>query len=121
MDPLYWNAPRTAVNVGMSIRLAPSRGDPDPIEVTAVAAGRVTFTLRSEDAARAPSVGGDFNGWRPVPMTRSGDSWTATLPVPAGHHHYAFRSADGRWFVPSWITPAFDDGFGGRTALLIVG
>ena len=70
--------------------------------------------------ARGINVVGDFNSWTPVPMTRAGNAWSVTIPLPPGTYHFAFRSADGRWFVPESIAATIDDGFGGRSALLVV-
>jgi hypothetical protein len=36
-------------------------------------------------------------------------------------YHYAFRSADGEWFVPASMAGRRDDGMGGHVAMLVVG
>ena len=52
-------------------------------------------------------------------MTLEGGAWVARVPVAPGAYHYAYRAADGRMLVPEGI-PSVDDGFGGRSALLVV-
>ena len=34
-------------------------------------------------------MGGDFNGWAPVPMARSGEEWVLSLPLRPGVYRYA--------------------------------
>ncbi len=53
-------------------------------------------------------------------MAREGRFWTVTLPVRAGVHRYAFRAADGDWFVPASVPGRTDDGFGGVSAIVVV-
>lgn len=122
-DPLYRNAPRRSWSLGVTRRLgraAPAVSTPAlPIGPERVEGG-VTFRLPASASAAAPLLGGDFNGWRPVPMVREGDAWTLTLPLARGVYRYAYRGANGAWFVPEGTTGRTDDGFGGVTAVLIV-
>lgn len=120
-DPLYWNLPRRSWSVGVSHALggAPRRAAPAAI-APAAPAGSVTLRLPLAEAAEAPAVAGDFNDWTPVPMTRAGDAWTLTLPLEPGVYRYAFRRADGSWFVPESVPGRVDDGFGGHSAVLVV-
>jgi 1,4-alpha-glucan branching enzyme len=78
-----------------------------------------TFRVSAAEHPAAPALIGDFTGWQPVAMTKSGDVWTATVAVRPGAHHYAFRAADGRVVVPPGAATV-DDGFGGRSAVLVV-
>jgi hypothetical protein len=120
-DPLYWNLPRRSWNVGVSHALGRVRELPAPAAVAPQASdGRVTLRLPLEEAPEPPAVGGDFNDWQPTPMTRAGDEWTLTLPLAPGVYRYAFRRADGSWFVPESVPNRVDDGFGGHSAVLIV-
>lgn len=119
-DPLYWNSPRRSWNLGLSRTFGAA---PEPLLIAAAAvpaAGGVTFTVPVSEAADAPSVAGDFNAWQLVPLRRAGDVWRITLPISRGTYHYAFRAADGSWFLPSSVQARLDDGFGGVSALLIV-
>ena len=63
--------------------------------------GRKTATPFSCHApdARAVFVAGTFNDWNPTatPMTRvANGTWTAALPLAAGHHEFKFV-VDGEW------------------------
>lgn len=118
-DPVYWNPPRSTWTVGLTRRLgraAPAARLPAPRQ----RAGTVTFRLPLSASAQAPAVAGDFTRWTPVAMRREGAFWIATLPVRPGVHRYAFRRADGAWFVPEGLPGRTDDGFGGVTAVLVV-
>ena len=63
--------------------------------------GRKTATPFSCHApdAQAVFVAGTFNDWNPTatPMTRgTNGTWTAALPLAAGHHEFKFV-VDGEW------------------------
>jgi hypothetical protein len=120
-DPLYWNSARQSWNLGLSRSFgAPPRNALLLASAAVAAADGVTFTVPVSEAAEAPAVAGDFNQWQPVLLRRAGDLWRITLPIPRGTYHYAFRKADGSWFLPSSVLARLDDGFGGVSALLIV-
>lgn len=78
----------------------------------------VTFRLR-RPAADSVAVLGDFSGWEPVPMRRSGDAWTARVPVAPGVYHFGFR-VDGEWIVPDRATGVVSDEWGRENATLVV-
>jgi hypothetical protein len=119
-DPLYWNTPRRGWNAGFSHRIGRvPRGAAAPFAPLAKP-GTTTFRLPLRDFADAPRVAGDFSGWTDVLMTRDGDAWSVTLPIAAGVYRYAFRRADGDWFVPEQLPGREPDGFGGFNAVLIV-
>ena len=67
-----------------------------------------------------PSVGGDFNQWKPAPMRREGKYWSYTVAASPGVYNYAFVTADGDWFVPEDVPGRRDDGMGGKVAVLVV-
>jgi hypothetical protein len=122
MDPVYLSTPRRTWTVQVSRRIgrAPTPpAPPAPAFLPSVANGLAVFRLPRKDYPQAPSVVGDFNGWRPLAMAAEGDDWTASVRVPPGAHHYAFRGADGTIFVPPGV-PTVDDGFGGTSAVLVV-
>lgn len=120
-DPLYRLAPRLSWSIGVSRRLGRAPLPvPAALPIARVEAGRVTFRLPRSASATAPSLGGDFNGWRPVVMTARGDEWIAVVPLASGIYHYAFRMAGGAWFVPEGVSGRTDDGFGGVNAILVV-
>lgn len=124
VDPLYLGTPRRSWTVRLSRALgrAPrptvsTAAAPPPVAV--VEGGAAVFRLPRAAYASAPAVLGDFDGWTPVTLRDAGEVWMARVPVPPGVHHYAFRAADGTVFVPPGV-PAVDDGFGGRSAVLVV-
>jgi 1,4-alpha-glucan branching enzyme len=84
-------------------------------------AGRVQVRIPVADApASDVFIAGSFNGWQPLPMHREGDSWVVELTLPSGVYDYAFRSADGKWFVPASTAGRRSDGMGGYVARLVV-
>ena len=126
-DPLYWNTTRRTWSIGMTRRLgrvSPRSADsPRSAQRVDVASknGAVTLRLAVTDApAGEVAIAGDFNDWQPIPMVREGDRWVIRLPLAPGVYHYAFRSATGRWFIPTSTAGARDDGMGGRLAVLVV-
>jgi hypothetical protein len=119
-DPIYWNGARTTLSVGASLVLGRARLGRAEVEPVSQSGRNVTFSVPAGDADGAPAVVGDFNGWTPVAMARAGEVWSVTIPLDPGTYHFAFRSAEGRWFVPESIAATIDDGFGGRSALLVV-
>lgn len=118
-DPLYWNAPRRSWSIGVSRSFGSGHAATRPI-APEVHGTTVTFRIPASEARQAPALGGDFTGWDTVPMVRAGAFWSVTLPVPPGVYRYAFRRADGTWFVPAAVPGRSDDGFGGHSATLIV-
>ena len=118
-DPLYLTTTRTTFSMGVSARLG--RG---PASLAPIAErnrdGRSVIRIAARDAAGAPSIAGDFTGWKPVPMRRQGDRWIWEARLEPGVYHYAFVAADGQWFVPKSVKGRQDDGMGGETAVLVV-
>jgi len=119
-DPLFRNAPRRSWSLGVSRRLGRPAPDPAAAAAPERTAGGVTFRVPLAATREAPALGGDFNEWKPVPMVRQGDAWVLTLPLGRGVYRYAYRGADGEWFVPEGTPGRQDDGFGGVAAVLIV-
>lgn len=122
-DPLYWNLPRRSWSVGVTHGLTRRAERDRPVLRPAVRDGnRVVIAIPvSATPSRAVFVAGDFSGWRPLAMTRDGNSWTVSLPLEAGIYRYAFRTVEGRWFVPDSVPDRRDDGFGGHVAVLVIG
>lgn len=119
LDPLYLQPSQTAWNAGVSLLLGPRPGSrlpvPDHYEN-----GRATIRLPASQAATRPSIAGDFNGWKPAPMERSGDDWTFTIALEPGVYNYSFVDERGEWFVPKKHAGRKDDGMGGYVAVLVV-
>jgi hypothetical protein len=83
--------------------------------------GRVVLHLPARDAgAPPPLIAGDFTNWMPVRMERHKDEWRYSVHVSSGVYHFAFRGADGRWFVPASFPNRTDDGMGGWVATLVI-
>ena len=121
-DPLFLTAARRSWTVRVSHALGPRRraaAAPAPLELPREAAGGAAARLPVAEYPRAPFVLGDFTGWQPVEMTRTGEFWEAPLPTAPGVYRYGFRSAEGEWFVPDSL-PQADDGMGGKSAVLVV-
>ena len=118
-DPLYWNSTRRTWSVGLTQRLG--RVAPPLVPLAPSAAGTVLISVSAADApAGAVSIAGDFNNWQATPMTREGNEWVTRLSLTPGVYHYAFRSANGEWFVPTSTPGRRDDGMGGYLAVLVV-
>ena len=79
----------------------------------------VRFVLPAH-GARHVKLAGDFNGWRTDDIELSdekGDGvFTATVPLPAGHHSYLFN-VDGNW-VQDPAATSIPDGFGQQNSVL---
>jgi hypothetical protein len=118
-EPLYWTAPRRTWSVSISRTLGKPRQAASSLRLPRVSAGWAVFRLPRAEHARAPMVLGDFSDWRPVAMTDEGGAWVARVRVAPGAYHYAYRTAEGEVVVPEGV-PTVDDGFGGRSALLVV-
>lgn len=118
-EPLYWTAPRRTWSVSLSRTLGGERRAAPAIRLPRVSEGWAVFRLPLADHARAPMVLGDFSDWQPVAMTDEDGAWVARVRVAPGAYHYAYRTADGQVVVPDGV-PTVDDGFGGRSAVLVV-
>ncbi len=67
-------------------------------------------------------LAGEFNGWNAtaLPMTKTGDTWRATVKLDAGRYPYKFV-ADGTWMEDPNAAEFVDDGYGGKNSVLVVG
>jgi hypothetical protein len=122
-DPLYMQPPQTAWNVGLSVQVGGPVRPLTPLVPPVPAGyvdGRATIQLPVAESRGTPSIAGDFNGWKPAPMKRSGDRWAYTIALAPGVYSYAFVSADGTWFVPESVPGRKEDGMGGHVAVLVV-
>jgi Carbohydrate-binding module 48 (Isoamylase N-terminal domain) len=82
----------------------------------------VRFALAAP-RARAVSLAGDFNGWRPdaTPLSRGADGvWFTLMPLSRGNWSYSFV-VDGQWVEDPLAESWRADGFGGRNAVVRVG
>lgn len=121
-DPLFLAPPRTSWGVGMTFRI----GGRPPATPTAAPDirknGRVVLRLPVHEAPTTapPSVAGDFSNWTPIRMERRKNEWRYSLDLPPGVYRFAFRNADGEWFVPASVPNRTDDGMGGWVAVVVV-
>lgn len=80
----------------------------------------------SENAAggaRSVSVVGDFNGWKPgaTPLTRLENGiWTATVPLAAGRHVYAYVLDDTLIVADPRAPKAGDADYGSEGSVVMV-
>jgi len=82
---------------------------------------RVVLRLSARDTGPPPpSIAGDFTNWAPVRMERHGQEWRFLAHLSPGVYRFAFRDADGKWFVPHNFPNRTDDGMGGWVAVLVV-
>lgn len=109
------------VSAGLAFRFGGSREAalPKPRGVKPVAPGITRLSIRAPSASRV-EIAGDFNEWTPAPALRAENGvWYADLGLPPGQYRYAFRINGSQWRVPDGAT-AVDDGFGGKSAWLVV-
>jgi hypothetical protein len=88
-------------------------------EVGAADGNRRTLRIRVPNA-RTVELSGDFTGWKPVALTRTGsDRWEATLPMTAGMHRLAIRVNGEAWAPPPGVA-AVPDEFQGTVGVIVV-
>lgn len=120
-DPVYGTPARTLWGVGLRLALGDDGGLGAPAPVPDFDDdGRARIRLDASDADGAPLVAGDFNDWKPAPMTRDGGDWTFAVALEPGVYRYSFVDADGEFFVPEGTPGRRPDGFGGWVAVLVV-
>ncbi len=63
---------------------------------------------------------GTWTGWQPVPLERAADGrWVIRVTLGPGTYRFNLVIDGERWIVPDGVA-AVDDGFGGKTGLLVV-
>ncbi|GIW51353.1 MAG: hypothetical protein KatS3mg081_0708 [Gemmatimonadales bacterium] len=81
--------------------------------------GSGLLRFRVSEARRVDLVG-DWTGWEPVPMERAADgSWFVRVRLQPGVYRFNLIVDGQRWIVPDGVV-AIDDGYGGKTGLLII-
>ena len=107
------------INEPLDLLLPPVRPGAPGLAFERLDNGSARITLGGLDAA-AVELMGDFTGWEPIALVRSGQrEWTATVPIPAGIHRVNLRVDGGQWIVPPGL-PSSTDEFGGAAGILIV-
>jgi len=81
--------------------------------------GEAELRFAVPDASRVDLVA-DWTGWQPVPMARAADGrWVLRVTLGPGVHRFNLVVNGERWIVPEGIAWV-DDGFGGKTSILVV-
>ncbi len=88
-----------------------------PVYTRSDGEGLVSFAVPG--AVRVEIVG-DWNGWQRLPMERRRDErWAVRLELAPGVYRFNLIVDGDRWIVPDGVA-GLDDGFGGRSGILIV-
>ena len=100
-DPLVQSEPggQGGLVIGRRlVRFGPT--EKTPVVALGEMSGGATALFRVDvgDAQRV-EVLGDFSGWEPQAMARSGRAWILEIPLTTGTYHFGFL-VDGEWFVP---------------------
>ena len=78
----------------------------------------VTFRVTAP-AAQSVEVTGDFSGWTPLSLRRSGNEWIVMLPLKTGTYQMNVRLDNGKWMVPPGML-SLQDEFGGSVGMLVL-
>lgn len=94
-------------------------GPTAPRALYAVERGVTELRFAVPGASRVAVVG-DWTRWQPVPLERAADGrWVMRVTLGQGAYRFNLIVDGTRWTVPAGVS-AVDDGFGGKTALLVV-
>lgn len=119
-EPMFDTPARQTWSIALRYRFADRPGRGRLESLPEYDSGGVRLRIPADAGRGTLAVGGSFNGWQPVPMTRVGDSWTITLELEPGYYEIAFVDETGEWFVPESFPGRRWDGMGGWVAILIV-
>jgi hypothetical protein len=119
-NPQFLGPARTSWSAGVTFRIGGPR-TPEPAGIIEIERqGRVIIRVPVTEASAPLSIAGDFTGWMPVSMDRQGSEWRFPVTLAPGVYRFAFRTADGEWFVPESVPNRTDDGMGGWVAVMVV-
>jgi hypothetical protein len=91
----------------------------DGFQAVRAAPGQESFRIHAP-TAKSVEINGDFTGWVPTNLNRSGRGWwTLTLPVSEGTYQMNVRVDGGEWTVPQGLFSIKDE-FGGVVGVLVV-
>ncbi|HXF96786.1 MAG TPA: glycogen-binding domain-containing protein, partial [Gemmatimonadales bacterium] len=110
--------------LSVSIRLSSRRPSVWRVPTTGravYAADRGLNELRfSVPGASRVAIVGDWTAWQPVPMARDREGrWVIRVTLAPGVYRFNLVVDGERWIVPEDVA-AVDDGFGGKTGMLVV-
>jgi hypothetical protein len=108
------------MNIGASLNIGATRPHaPRARGAPAITRGLTRLTVRASPATRV-EIAGDFTNWQPIVTQRAENGvWYIDLRIPPGQYRYAFRVDGTQWIIPSGVE-VVDDGFGGKSAWLVV-
>jgi hypothetical protein len=118
-DPLLLDPPRRGWSLSLVLPLGGSAVPAAAVPLVR-SGGGVTFRVSVGEAPGRPFLLGDFTGWEPLAMRREGGFWVVTVQLPRGVYLYAYRTEDGRVFLPASVEARRPDGFGGENGVLVV-
>jgi hypothetical protein len=111
--------------LSLAVRLANRR----PPVWTAIGAGRPIYAVEPgatelrfsvPGPATRVELAGDWTAWKRVPLRRGADGrWVIPVSLRPGVYRFNLIVDGLRWIIPEGIAE-IDDGFGGKTALLVV-
>lgn len=110
--------------LSVGVRLSRGRpsawaGKPGAHALYAHGRGETDLRFAVAGASRVDLVA-DWTGWQPVPMQRAPDGrWVLRVTLAPGVHRFNLVVDGKRWIVPEGLA-SVDDGFGGKTCLLVV-
>lgn len=107
------------VNAGIRLQLARPAAATLPVAVERLGgSGGARVTFEVPDASDVAIVG-EWNQWRPAPLTRlSRGRWQVLLPLAPGAYRFSLV-VGGRWVVPPGV-PRLPDDFGGEVGVLVI-
>ena len=124
-NPLMGTPGGTYLNAGLSLRVGSAAGISESPQAPRVPgaptlrSGYSRLAIAAPDAQRV-EVAGDFSDWKAIAATRAASGmWYADLRIAPGQYRYAFRVNGTEWRVPNGAT-AVDDGYGGKSAWLVI-
>jgi hypothetical protein len=117
-NPQFLGPSRVSWSAGITFQIGRSQSQPAIARIPEEQ--RITIRVTAQEPSTQLFIAGDFTNWTPVAMERQDGEWRYPATLGAGVYHYAFRTADGKWFVPDSIVNRTDDGMGGWIAVLVV-
>jgi hypothetical protein len=88
--------------------------------IYAVEPGAHELRFRITVPASRVDLVGDWTAWKPVPLSRRADGrWGIRVTLAAGVYRFNLVLDGKQWIVPEGVA-VVDDGFGGKTAVLVV-
>jgi hypothetical protein len=88
--------------------------------IYAVEPGTTELRFSVPGPATRVELVGDWTAWKRVPLRRGADGrWVVPIALRPGVYRFNLIVDGARWIVPGGVAE-MDDGFGGKTAVLVV-